>query len=162
MTQTDKQTNRQTNTFYCVVKQVLLLFVIFNYFNGNSQALLEKQLLIEKKIELYTARSLASYILSDVKITELKNNLEINTQNDTEMLKKSRFENVLLEAKKTDLRKRYFERHPDELELFGNKNTDNNTTYQVCSDGGFETWPVTGTPWVFRQASIGLSGKYKH
>ena len=114
--------------------------------------MIQKQLEVEKKIEKYISKSLKNYTLSKERIDDLKRNVAIESKEHSTVYNEKAVNNSVAEIKKSELRRRYFELNPKDLLVFTNPKVYANSVLQTCTDGGFETWPVTGNPFVFRSA----------
>ena len=119
---------------------------------------------VERKIEYYIAQSIKKHKLTEERINDLKKNATNEAKEHGVIFNDIWIANTINEVKKSELRQQYFKLHPNDLLLFTNPNLynkDSNAVMQICTDGGFETWPVTGNPFVFRRAvapTIAVSG----
>lgn len=92
---------------------------------------------IEKEIEEFISKETPTFKLSDEYVKKVKANLLFESKEHTTAFDEKVFQNAILEIKKHELRKIFFERNPKKKETYEYPLTTKEIQ-QTCPDGGFE------------------------
>ncbi len=130
----------------------MLLINSFSNINAQITKPIRTEESVENDIENFISTHLSTYKINFDRVKQLKEDQEKEQKEEnSQFFSKSNFDNSLLEIKKYDLRKLYFENHPEDLKIFTSKLTSVNSALQTCADGDFENWPAAN-PFVFKHA----------